>query len=131
MFNMVCFSCGQPLDSLLSPREPVPRTLECVNCHADVHVCKNCAFYSPGSHWDCAETIPEAVVHKERSNFCDYFKPQQTGAGDSAAQDKAQFAKEAARKKVARLFGDPDDGASKAEGKSNPLSALFSDENET
>jgi hypothetical protein len=34
----------------------------------------NCRFYSPGSHWDCSETIPEAVRDKERGNFCDFFE---------------------------------------------------------
>ena len=67
-------------------------------------MCKNCTFYEPGAHWDCRETIPEAVRDKERANFCDYFKLRPGTTADSrsgenpgatnsgAAADKARDA---------------------------------------
>ena len=52
-----CYACGTELPEKLE----VHRTTECPACRRDLHVCRNCAFYSPGSHWDCAETVPEGV----------------------------------------------------------------------
>ena len=54
-------------------QEPIPRDAECPFCHADIHSCKNCVFYEPGSHYDCNETVDELVVDKEHANFCDAF----------------------------------------------------------
>jgi predicted RNA-binding Zn-ribbon protein involved in translation (DUF1610 family) len=65
-----CFSCGHEFDSTLKAF----RSTLCPSCGADVRVCKNCVFYDPKAHWECRETIPEAVRDKERANFCDYFR---------------------------------------------------------
>lgn len=66
----ICFKCSRDL-----PREiRVTRTEECPHCNQPVRCCRNCLFYLPGAHWDCRETVPEHVVDKERSNFCEYFR---------------------------------------------------------
>ena len=65
----------------------VTRSLECPQCSRPVRCCKNCTFYEPGAHWDCRETIPEAVSDKERSNFCDYFRLSETSHGSSQSGD--------------------------------------------
>ena len=64
-----CFRCGNELP------ERIYRNTLCESCGADAKVCRNCTFYEPGAHWDCRETIPEAVREKDRANFCDYFSP--------------------------------------------------------
>jgi len=38
----------------------------------------NCDFYSETSHWECRESISEAVQDKERSNYCDFFRLAKT-----------------------------------------------------
>jgi hypothetical protein len=91
-----CYACGAVLDEKLE----VHRTTECPSCRRDLHVCRNCTFYAPGSHWDCAETVPECVVDKERSNFCDYFR-YRIGPPPSASTDKSGET----RKRLDRLFG--------------------------
>ena len=63
-----CYFCGTQIDG------PVYRRSECSQCGKELKICLNCEFYSPGSHWDCHETIPEAVKDKDRANFCDYFR---------------------------------------------------------
>ena len=90
-----CYRCGAEL-----PNE-IFRTTACESCDADAHVCRNCEFYEPGAHWDCRETIPEAVHDKVRSNFCDYFRAsaaQGTGDGSITKADNA-------RKRLDQLFG--------------------------
>jgi len=64
-----CFSCGTQLDTVGKPG----RADTCTACDADVHCCRNCEFYDPGSYNDCCETQAERVLEKNRSNFCDYF----------------------------------------------------------
>ncbi len=72
-------------------------------------MCRNCGFYLPGAHWDCRETIPEAVREKDRANFCEFFRPQtETDAEDQAIadDDKSDKREEKARDQFNSLFGD-------------------------
>ena len=69
----VCFKCGH----VLPARELIFRATTCEECTSDVRVCRNCGFYEPGAHWDCRETVPEAVREKDRANFCEYFQIDQ------------------------------------------------------
>ena len=79
------------------PEGTIYRDSTCPSCGADLHSCINCKFYAPGSHYDCHETIEEPVRDKERSNFCDFFKPAvtSTGTGLAGGTDKAQKARDA------------------------------------
>lgn len=92
----MCKKCGKPM-----PEVNIYRDSTCPNCGADLHSCINCKFYAPGSHYDCHETIEEPVRDKDRSNFCDFFKPaviafgSGTGLAGGSASDKAQKARDA------------------------------------
>jgi len=65
-----CWSCRQT--TVL--QDKVTRGDECPHCRVDMRSCKNCEYYAPGSHNDCAETIAEYVSDKDRSNFCGMYK---------------------------------------------------------
>lgn len=65
----MCWKCKNKIDV-----EFIGRTDECPTCHTDLHSCKNCSFYLPGSHFDCKENIDEKVSDKEKANFCDFFR---------------------------------------------------------
>ncbi len=90
-----CYFCGKEFDP------PVYRTTVCTSCGKDLKICLNCRFYSPGSHYDCSETIREPVRDKERANFCDFFQAGSNFKG-TAIKDKAEKSKDAFDK----LFGD-------------------------
>jgi hypothetical protein len=64
-------------------------------CGADTRACKNCSFYSPGAHYDCRETVDEAVRDKERANFCGNFAYNPDAGSKSGRKefDKAQKAR--------------------------------------
>ncbi len=99
----MCWKCLNNIEV----EEPVSRSAECPVCHKDLHSCKNCVYYAPGSHYDCHETIEEIVVDKEKANFCDSFKLKRQFAvssvnGGSASQDKINDAKKA----FESLFGN-------------------------
>ncbi|MDR1894862.1 MAG: hypothetical protein LBQ61_09305 [Spirochaetales bacterium] len=75
----VCYHCQTPIP----PEPPLGRSSVCSSCGRDLRVCRNCSFYSPGSQWDCRETIGEPVREKERANFCEYFSPSGRGPGEA------------------------------------------------
>ena len=85
-----CYSCGTELTF-----DRAYRTTICPGCGKGVRVCKNCKFYSPGSHWDCRETISEPVREKDIVNFCEYFvlkaKSGNSDAGDEKDDSRAAF----------------------------------------
>lgn len=100
----MCKKCGKPIGRNTAQ---IGRTDACEFCGADLHSCINCKFYSPGSHYDCKETVDELVKDKERANFCDYFNVAVIlgaagGNNGLSAQDKAAKAKDAFN----ALFGD-------------------------
>ncbi|MDR1317970.1 MAG: hypothetical protein LBK13_13975 [Spirochaetales bacterium] len=79
------------------------RATLCASCGKELRICLNCAFYLPGSHWDCRENISDAVADKERANFCEWFSP-----ADSAQQNvqvSAQTKAKNARNEFEKLFG--------------------------
>lgn len=96
--DFCCWRCGAQLaDELL----PLRRAELCPACNADLHVCKMCGFFNPSVADACEETIATAVSNKERSNYCEYFKPSvraYKGATDDAATR--------ARNELEQLFGD-------------------------
>ena len=83
----MCWKCGAEQDFSHS----VYRSSTCASCGADLHSCRGCAFYAPGSHFDCHETVDELVADKERANFCEHFKAgtnSKWSDGQNGAQDK-------------------------------------------
>jgi hypothetical protein len=91
-----CFVCGATLP------EKIYRNTVCESCGADTKVCLNCEFYDESAHWQCRETIPEAVREKDRANFCDYFRPASTARTPSGGNTSASKARDA----FSQLFGD-------------------------
>lgn len=95
MIKLNCFSCGKELTFA----ERVGLRDECLHCHADVHVCKNCLHYDPNSYNECREPVAERVREKERSNYCDFFRPGGQGKGASGPNKDFLSAAEALFKK--------------------------------
>ena len=71
LFN--CWKCGKKIDYPSGSR--VLRADACPQCSSDLHCCRNCQFYDPGKHNQCAETQPEWVRDKKAANHCDWFQP--------------------------------------------------------
>ena len=75
-----CWHCGAELTRL-----DYGRADTCRKCGKDTKVCKGCFYYDKNSHNECHESQAERVVDKERSNFCDFFKPSASNALKAAA----------------------------------------------
>jgi len=105
-FMHACHFCAAAIEN---PRE-VYRSSTCPSCGKDLKICLNCRFYSPGAHWDCAESIDEPVNDKDRANFCTFFSfraaaavpTKNPGTPGAATPD----AKAKAKKAVDKLFGN-------------------------
>lgn len=122
-----CWRCGTELTEL---RLPVSRRDECAVCRAEIHVCKQCAFYDGRLANACREERAEHVADREKANFCDYYKPRADayqsadvrgqskarsqaealfgGAGDDT-QTGSDDPSQAAKDELKRLFGETED----------------------
>jgi hypothetical protein len=93
--EQICHRCGNDIGRL----ERIGRRDACLQCGADLHCCRNCRFYAPGSHNDCLETQAERQVDKVAGNFCEYFAFRVGPAGAAMSPGAAT------RAKLDALFG--------------------------
>jgi hypothetical protein len=89
-----CWNCGKEVEL-----NNFARLDSCNHCGRDTHVCKNCIFYDRAYHNECTETQADRVVEKEKSNFCDYFKPSDRAGGSASSVDAMKAAADALFKK--------------------------------
>lgn len=80
--KVICFSCQKvsEVGDRVSYRE------EC-SCGADLHSCKCCSFYDPKVYNECRETSADVVREKEKSNYCDFFQPNEQTLARSSRED--------------------------------------------
>jgi hypothetical protein len=71
-----CWKCGAKIEYPSGSR--VHRGDTCHHCGGDLHACRNCQFYDPAKHHQCAESRAEWVRDKESANYCEYFQPNPT-----------------------------------------------------
>jgi hypothetical protein len=69
-----CSRCGETIQVMAAASRVGTRDT-CRRCDYDLHSCRNCRFYDPAKHNQCAETQAEWVPDKEAANYCDYFSP--------------------------------------------------------
>ena len=86
----VCWACGEELDMTVK----VQRRDECINCGADLHVCKNCRFWDPGYANECRENTAYYIRDREKANFCMAFEYKSTTDQDAAEANTARSALE-------------------------------------
>jgi hypothetical protein len=112
-----CWKCGASLAELSLPLQ---RLDECRKCHAELHVCKLCEWYSTGVAKHCREPIAEEVKDKERANYCDYFKARMGAYSDAGATAAAK-----AKADLEALFGGATTATNSADAAKAQLDALF------
>ena len=100
----MCWHCGSPI----TDREPLGRSLTCLNCGKDLRSCKNCRHYRPSG---CAESAAERGGERpsdpDRANFCGWFSlnPRRTGATEGGKKSKEAAA--SAKSAFDDLFKQP------------------------
>ena len=45
----------------------------CPKCNADLHICRMCTFFDPGSRFECRKPLTARVVNKGGRNTCELF----------------------------------------------------------
>lgn len=90
-----CWYCGTELSYLEYGRQDT-----CRKCGKDTHACRGCVFHDKSFNNECKESQADRVVDKEKSNFCDYFKPNNVGTSQQvSSKDTLRAAAEALFKK--------------------------------
>src|SRR5689334_15348304 len=87
-----CHKCGRGLNA----DADYGRQDTCQGCRNPTRVCLNCKNYDKSQYNDCSEPAAERVVEKEKSNFCDYFKPSEKTDGAASGLSARELAIKAA-----------------------------------
>jgi predicted RNA-binding Zn-ribbon protein involved in translation (DUF1610 family) len=66
-----CAICGTVLTALADDGQ-------CPKCGLDLHSCKMCAHFDPGSRFECRQPIPDRISPKDKRNACSSFSIKQS-----------------------------------------------------
>jgi hypothetical protein len=94
---MNCWHCSREIE-IGAGKDRVGFREDCAGCGRSLHACRNCHFYDRAYNNSCREPVADLVADKERSNFCEYYRPA-TGRSITAAPPKSE-----AQKKLEALF---------------------------
>ena len=67
-----CSNCGTAVSAKNS--DEITSESQCPKCSADLHSCKNCAYFDPGVRFECSQPIPQRVSPKDKSVDCEFFE---------------------------------------------------------
>jgi hypothetical protein len=66
-----CTQCGTVLQGM-------PPDAKCPKCGFELHSCKQCAYFDPGSRFECMQPIPERIPRKDARNECSFYEMRVT-----------------------------------------------------
>ncbi|MBZ5678997.1 MAG: hypothetical protein LAO24_02705 [Acidobacteriia bacterium] len=61
-----CTQCGTVLQT--SPGDKCPK------CGFELHSCKQCMYFDPGSRFECMQPVPERIAKKDARNECALYE---------------------------------------------------------
>lgn len=61
-----CAQCG----TVLSSSSPSGATGQCPKCGFELHSCKQCMYFDPGSRFECMQPVKERIAKKDARNDC-------------------------------------------------------------
>jgi hypothetical protein len=62
-----CSQCGTVLPGM-------PPTGLCPKCGFELHSCKQCAYFDPGSRFECMQPVPKRIERKDVRNDCTFYE---------------------------------------------------------
>ena len=62
-----CAACAAVVQSNLGVESTCPK------CNADLHTCRMCTFFDPGSRFECRKPLTARIVNKGGRNQCELF----------------------------------------------------------
>jgi hypothetical protein len=66
-----CTQCGTVLQGM-------PPTGRCPKCGFELHSCKQCTYFDPGSRFECMQPIPVRIPRKDAGNDCQLYEMRVT-----------------------------------------------------
>lgn len=93
-----CVECS----AIVSYVDEVQLTDICRNCNADIHTCRNCKFFDPGSPNQCMRPVAKRMDVKNERNSCPQFSPKILL--EKAVSEKKEDSSDAARRAFDDLF---------------------------
>ena len=68
---------------------------QCPKCKADLHSCKQCAFFDASARFECTRPILERILNKSARNQCSFFEgkksvERETSSSSSRPKDARQ-----------------------------------------
>ena len=64
-----CSQCGTVLQGAASSGEG-----QCPKCTFELHSCKQCTYFDPGSRFECMQPIKERIAKKDARNDCTLYE---------------------------------------------------------
>jgi hypothetical protein len=62
-----CTQCGTVLQGS-------PPAGQCPKCGFELHSCKQCMYFDPGSRFECMQPVPVRVPRKDAKNDCTFYE---------------------------------------------------------
>ncbi|MGA9508911.1 MAG: hypothetical protein WBV55_09850 [Candidatus Sulfotelmatobacter sp.] len=62
-----CTQCGTILPGM-------PPSEICPKCGFALHSCKQCAYFDPGSRFECMQSVPKRIERKDVRNDCTFYE---------------------------------------------------------
>jgi len=62
-----CAQCGTVLQGMAT-------TGQCPKCGFELHSCKQCTYFDPGSRFECMQPVKERVAKKDVRNDCTFYE---------------------------------------------------------
>lgn len=62
-----CASCGAVVPTNVSAESTCPK------CNSDLHTCRQCVSFDPGSRFECRKPITARIMNKGGRNTCELF----------------------------------------------------------
>jgi hypothetical protein len=62
-----CAACGAIVQTNIRHDSTCPK------CNADLHTCRQCTYFDPGSRFECRKPITARIVSKGARNTCELF----------------------------------------------------------
>jgi predicted RNA-binding Zn-ribbon protein involved in translation (DUF1610 family) len=64
-----CAQCGTVLQGAASSGEG-----QCPKCGFELHSCKQCTYFDPGSRFECMQPVKERIAKKDARNECSLYE---------------------------------------------------------
>ncbi|HYW74726.1 MAG TPA: hypothetical protein VE961_27115 [Pyrinomonadaceae bacterium] len=62
-----CAACAAIVQANVGPESACPK------CNADLHTCRMCTFFDPGSRFECRKPLTARILNKGGKNNCELF----------------------------------------------------------